>query len=195
MDPKVFTEALQKTVAADPPRFGGDDRPAWTRWFERQMQAIAKAEGLHCQNKLATSHYKEVMAIDHVLSRSVAYDSFPLIAVEHENGPLGSRDGSLPVVGTGEYIEWALWKVLAMRAHLAVAVVYPYKDNSAEFHKVVGMMLRGWEEDYGSLPSLLILAGWWRRPDRNGPADPPTLYEALVAGSGGKLERIGTIVG
>jgi len=128
-----------------------------------------------------------------VLSRSSAYDSFPLIAVEHENGRLGSRDGRLPGVGTGEYIEWALWKVLAMRAHLAVAVVYPYQDDGEKFRAVVGMMLRGWENDYETLPPLLILAGWWRRPDRNGPADPPTLYEALVAGSCGKLERIGTV--
>ena len=64
----------------------------------------------------------------------------------------------------GAYIEWAAWKVLAMRADLHVLVAYPFKDYDRQVIKVLEAMLRGWDSQYGTLPNALFLLWWWSDP-------------------------------
>ncbi|MBJ6764915.1 hypothetical protein JGU66_29475 [Myxococcaceae bacterium JPH2] len=159
------------------------------------MQYMAGKAKLHCYNRGGASSF-EVMNVDHVFIESDAYDKFPLIAVEHENGRVGSKAGELPDPNSGEYIEWAIWKALALRAELAVVVAYPYFDERQRLESVVAKMLRGWQQHFQRTAPLLFLAGWWdgRRPQptESSKAD-PELYEVLVPSEQGTLSRKGFI--
>ncbi|RKH06543.1 hypothetical protein D7X32_05015 [Corallococcus carmarthensis] len=134
----------------------------------------------------------EVLNVDHVFAESDAYDKFPLISVEHENGDLGSRDGELPNPNSGEYIEWAIWKALALRVELSVAVVYPFIDTRSSFESVIVTMVEGWKSQHGQTAPLLILAGWWSRNPYD-LACRPELYEALMPSDAGTLKTVGRI--
>ncbi len=134
-----------------------------TQNFEKWMLALGTRAKLHCQNNRTNKQYKcEWMKIDHIFTPKDAYDSFPLIAVEHENGDFdkATKIGELPAPERSAKIEWALWKVLSVRCQLSVLVAYPrikVKDNAM---KVLEQMLSGWKLHYGMTPNSLILFGW-----------------------------------
>lgn len=187
--PSNFIWSVQQAVTAAPP---SPRDLLLTKWFAGRMQAVAEASGLHCYNKGAKRPY-EVLNVDHVFARSDGYDTFPIVAVEHENGNLGSRGGELPRANSGEHIEWAVWKALALRVELSVAVVYPYVRKRDAFESVVSKMVAGWSRQHGRAAPLLILAGWWNRKP-SGLAQMPELYEALTPRRDGTLEPAGRVL-
>jgi hypothetical protein len=99
------------------------------------------------------------MKVDHTFLEKDEYNCFPLIAAEHENGGLGSRDGKLPGPKGNASIEWALWKVLSIRAHLSVLVAYPGRDSQDKALHAVGQMLRAWQAEYQAATEVLVLFG------------------------------------
>ncbi len=139
----------------------------WTRWAEDCMLEIANTQKLHCQNRANTlCPGQEWMKIDHIFVKkdkkgTPPYDSFPLIAVEHENGEFGGSDGNLPP-GDKQYasIEWAFWKVLSMRSKLSVLVAYS-KQEQGDGKKELQKMIDGWRNTYDNKnPKVLVLMGW-----------------------------------
>ncbi|HSP79091.1 MAG TPA: hypothetical protein VLQ93_11205 [Myxococcaceae bacterium] len=187
-EPGEFVASLQRAIAAVPPPL--TNNTDFTRWFEARMQALARERQLRCYNKSADNPC-ELLNIDHVFTKSDEYDAFPIIAVEHENGPLGSRDGELPLPNTGEYIEWATWKTLAMRVELSVVVAYPYDEQENAFRAVLTKMAKGWMRQHGQCPPLLVLAGWWSKNKADFAR--PHMYEALVPDAVGTLQTLGRI--
>lgn len=107
------------------------------------------------------------MKIDHVFVEDNRYDCFPLIAVEHENGNVSPnvRLGALPP-GTDRkaHIEWAMWKVLAMQAHLRVLVCYPWHNDKNDVLARLAEMTAAHKRSYQKMPNVLLLLGWWFRP-------------------------------
>jgi len=141
------------------------------------MLALANANGLYCQN-LGAPIGGEWMKIDHVFVRQNSYSSFPLIAVEHENGDFVGTNGQLPQ-GDDENArgEWAFWKSLSMRCHLSVLVAYPRSDQRADVLYTVTTMLQGWANEFNAVPGALILLGWWSDGGFHNPVEP---YERFV---------------
>ena len=88
----AFTAAQQKRSAPE----GGHSSADWTDWFGKCMQSVAEADGLYCKSHQHPTDRGEWMQIDHVFVENNDYADFPIVAVEHENGGLGSKDGDLP---------------------------------------------------------------------------------------------------
>jgi len=161
-NPKDFYTAFKNTWDDCKPPWKNDFvlRDAeWTNWFERSMRRLVEqaARGIHCQNRFGGA--EEWMKVDHVFVLKNAYDSFPIIAVEHENGSLGSPDNELADPEGKAAIEWALWKVLSMRSHLAVLVAYPGSKKENRTIEVAEQMLAAWQQEYSPKTKVLILLG------------------------------------
>lgn len=165
-DPKVFTQALLTLAGDSPPPLVPNDKPA-TKWFEMLMQKLASTHGLYCKNRSADLP-GEWMALDHVLVSNNAYDSFPLIVVEHENRNISSATerGQLPAGNDNmAFVEWATWKALAVNAKLRVVVAYPWKKDKTAVLGVLTKMLQAYYDFYQRDPSALFLLGWWEQTD------------------------------
>ena len=151
-----------------------DYGPNLTKTIEQAMIRLARRHDLYCQNieqKIRKeSVEQEWMNVDHVIiGGDRTYRRFPLIAVEHETGFIASKLGRL-VDGkqTTASFEWALWKVLTMRARLSVFIAYPEESQRDLAKWVVGEIAGGWCETYASLgwkPNTLLLMGWKNQKD------------------------------
>jgi hypothetical protein len=168
-----------------------------TEWFERIAQRLASDAGLYCQNK-AAKPTGEWLNIDHIMVVSNVYESFPEIAIEHENMSLSRKPklGKLPVGdATNVPMEWALWKLLAVHSKLAVLVAYPMKAHRPEVLSTIAQLVHA-RAAYPCPPELLILLAW-RETDaevlKRGTTPPAARsiwrpreqYEAFVASNGG----------
>jgi hypothetical protein len=178
--PTVFTQEFFAVANATPPHGPGpkDD----TRSFGERMHDLARRGGLHCQNK-ESKPSGEWMKVDHVFARRNAYDAFPVIAVEHDNGSVSAatKRGEMPLGTTkGTYIEWAFWKALTMRARLGVLVAYPWQGDQDAVLAVLGAMIAGFREEYDHLPPALLLLGWWELPRNATWTSAERLYNAYV---------------
>jgi hypothetical protein len=182
--PKKFVAAFAAARQNTTTPAGTASSPVWTQWFGERMQDIARAEGLYCQNHQHPSSPGEWMNIDHAFVEDNDYADFPIVGVEHENGGLGSKAGELPEAQTGEYIEWAYWKTLALRCRLSVLVAYPYVGQKAIALAVLGKMASRWMGQHRAVPNSLVLFGWWRNDD-TGPEDAGTIYDAYVTAAVG----------
>jgi hypothetical protein len=130
----------------------------WIKWFELQMNKIAKKNKLVCHNKRSSG---EIMRVNHTFMLKEGYQHFPLISVEHECETLGSRRGELPGWNSDTAdVEWALWKSLTMRSRLSVMVCYPFEFEKKAALAVCEKMLAGYRKYYGSAPNCLLMFGW-----------------------------------
>lgn len=156
--PEVFWEEFQKTVKETPPYL--DDK-VYTSWFEKQMLEVAENNKVYCQNRSTENRREEWMNVDCVFVEKNEYNRFPLVAVEHENGGLGGKDGQLPGPHVkNASIEWAAWKCLAMRCHLSVLVAYPENKKENALIEELCQMLEGWQVTYpGQIPKFLVIFG------------------------------------
>lgn len=161
--PKGFYAAFKDTwkTRCNPPWEANSELrdTKWTNWFEDCMATIAEQANpkLHCQNR--KGNREEWLKVDHLFLQQNAYDYFPVIAVEHENGALGSPHDKLANPEGRAAIEWALWKVLSVRSHLAVLVAYPGETRKARAIEVTEQMLRAWQEEYSPNTKVLVLIG------------------------------------
>jgi hypothetical protein len=180
-DPSEFCGVFRELRSTNPPPATSCDDD-WTEWFGRQMLAMAERFGVFCQNKQRSSvlgaspeRDREWMNIDHVFVKAYDYDSFPLVAVEHENGGLAK-------------IQWAFWKVLSMRSKLSVLVAYPShaRMRSGEAIGVLGRMASSWANTYGGPPTCLLLLGWWDY----GPVLPEIYGPFVAAQVGGGVDLV-----
>jgi len=160
---EAFTKAFFRSAETKPSASG--DRPA-TIWFQERMTDLANQACLHVQQKRDRSG-DEWMRVDHVfVSPAKSYAEFPLVVVEHENGDLSSKskrgevpDGNEP----GAFMEWAVWKALAMVAKLHVVVAYPWLHDRPSALRVIAEMVAGRTASLPPVPNALFLLGWWSR--------------------------------
>jgi hypothetical protein len=187
--PRIFVRDFFDAANRTPPR--GPTPTDDTPWFGERMHDLARKAGLHCQNK-ESNPSGEWMKVDHVFVRRNAYDAFPLVAVEHDNGAVSraTARGEMPDGATkGAYIEWAFWKVLTMRAKLGVLVAYPWEKDREVLIEVLARMVAGFRAEYGSLPPALLLLGWWQLPRNATWRSAEFLYSPYVP-----KDREGTVV-
>jgi hypothetical protein len=154
-----FFATAENVVPRDPRQFwwSGTHR---TEWFERVAQKMAEDAGLYCKNQITGGEW---LNIDHVFVESNTYDSFPLIAAEHENMPndVQGKLGALPVRDTSKTpMVWSLWKLLTVRAQLAVLVAYPQRNRRASVLDKAERILSAWYASFGAPPQVLMLFGW-----------------------------------
>jgi hypothetical protein len=187
-DPKTFAFEFFRVANDAPP--SGPGSKDYTSWFEERMLQLARETNLYCQNRQSPTP-SEWMKVDHVFVRENRYDSFPVIAVEHDNGDVSddTKQGEIPDgAAKGAYVEWAFWKVLAMRANLGVIVAYPWKRDLDHVLSVLGRMATGFRREYDRLPPVLLLLGWWESKS----AWRSDLYTPYVPkeAEGGKVEIV-----
>jgi len=187
LTPEGFDRAVRRRL---PTSVHSAQKPQyWAERFEDLMLQLANdsEQDLRCQNLRTAGEW---MNVDHVFVSENRYDAFPLIAVEHENGNLVSRNGELPDPRV-HCIEWAFWKVLTMSAHLAVCVAYPWGRTDEEKRTALTVfekMACGFRDTYERHPRVLLMLGWW---DENAYAKPLSdLYESYVFTKAGKFELL-----
>ena len=174
--PEAFFERFIQ-YSAPPPFRPNSKRPEWTQWCEGHMQAIAGASA-HCQNHdgearnvIGTDRAPgrvsgEWLQVDHVFVEKNSWTDFPKIVVEHENEDiswLGDGHRLPEPTDRKSRVEWALWKVLAVRSRLSVLIAYPFEERQVEFLERMALIAGPWRA--GLPPSdpqeLLVIAGWW----------------------------------
>jgi hypothetical protein len=162
-----------------------DDNATWTRWWEGCLENAAHANGWYCQNRLTGVGRPsgEYMNLDHTIIAGCDYRSFPLIVAEHENGNLASTASSLPAGNDPTArVEWALWKLLAIRANARLLIAYPRPSEGNAVRHLIREITRAAQLPD---PALLVLLGYWppTGPDRA----PAAFYSAHAVGADGEL--------
>jgi len=188
LSPDIFVREFFAAANEAPPR--GSHLTDDTRWFGERMHDLAGKAGLQCQNK-QSPRSGEWMNIDHVLVRSDTFAAFPVVAVEHENRDASeaTKRGQMPTGTTkSPHIEWALWKVLAMRAKLSVLVAYPWEKDRDSVLKILAEIVAGFRNEYGMPPPALLLLGWWQLPRNATWMSAEFLYRPYVP-----VDRKGTV--
>lgn len=183
MDPALTWEGIKQAWGVRPLTA---TRPAeWTTWWEEVFRELADRKGWYCQNRGAGAGRVagEWLSLDHVIVERNEYTSYPLIVAEHENYALATREGTL---ASGDdpraRVEWALWKLLAIRADVRVLIAYPESVRRRDFNWACREIVRAANLND---PRLLLILGWWPAPAPT--SDPGQIYSTYAADGAGSL--------
>lgn len=178
--PAEFIEAIGAFLRAPPL---GERDEVWTEQFGLVLQTHAAANSYFCKSRENQVVPGEWLQIDHVLVTRSALDVFPSVVVEHENRGMGSTGAQHLDRRGREYIEWALWKLLAVRADLRVLVAYPEAAARTATEATLAKIIDGATSKFGQETSrLLIILGWWGGSSFEDPRSPWAYYIAGPSG-------------